>query len=55
VNAQFRAEFFNFLNHTQFGPYPGTTFSLDPASQFGVYRGTQADARIVQLALKLIF
>ena len=55
VNLQFRAEFFNFLNHTQFGPYPGNTHSLDPVSAFGVYRTTQSDARIVQLALKVIF
>src|SRR5262249_35017144 len=55
LNVQFRGEFFNFLNHTQLGPYPGSTFSLDPASQFAVYRSTQTDARIVQLALKLIF
>ena len=35
VTAQIRAEFFNLLNHTQFGPFPGDSFSLDPNSQFG--------------------
>lgn len=55
VNLQFRTEFFNALNHTQLGPYPGYTFSLDPASSFGLYTTTQHDARVVQLALKVVF
>jgi hypothetical protein len=55
INMQFRAEFFNALNHTQLGPFPGNGFSLDPQSSFGVYRTTQVDARVAQLALKLIF
>lgn len=55
LNLQFRAEFFNALNHTQLGPFPGTGYSLDPQSSFGVYRTTQVDARVAQLALKLIF
>ena len=55
VTAQIRAEFFNLLNHTQFGPFPGDSFSLDPQSQFGVYRRTLQEARIIQLGLKFIF
>jgi len=55
VNMQIRAEFFNFLNHTQFGPFPGTAFSLDPGSAFGVYRSVQQDSRVIQLAVKFIF
>ena len=55
VTAQIRGEFFNLLNHTQFGPFPGDQFSLDPASRFGVYRSVQQDARIAQMGLKLIF
>lgn len=55
LRIQIRAEFFNLLNHTQFGPFPGSSFSLDPNSQFGVYRSIQQEARIVQLGLKFIF
>ena len=55
INVQIRAEFFNLFNHTQFGPFPGTSFSLDPNSQFGVYRRVQQEARIIQLGLKFIF
>ncbi len=55
VTAQIRAELFNLFNHTQFGPFPGESFSLDPQSQFGVYRGLLQDARIIQLGLKFIF
>jgi hypothetical protein len=54
-NLQYRAEFFNAFNHTQFGPFPGSGFSLDPNASFGVYRSTQHDARVIQMALKLIF
>ena len=55
VTAQIRAEFFNVFNHTQFGPFPGSSFSLDPNSQFGVYRSVQQEARIIQMGLKFIF
>lgn len=54
-NLQFRAELFNALNHTELGPFPGTGFSLDPGVSFGAYTGIQHEARIIQLALKLIF
>jgi hypothetical protein len=52
---QFRTEWFNAFNHTQFGPFPGTSFSVDPSVAFGKYLSTQHDARIIQMALKLIF
>ena len=55
VTLQVRAELFNLLNHTQFGPFPGSSFSLDPNSQFGVYRGVLQEARIIQMGLKFIF
>jgi hypothetical protein len=48
---QFRAEAFNLLNKTNFGP-PGTLTSN--SSGFGVFTST-FPARQVQLALKLIF
>ena len=52
---QIRAELFNAFNHTELGPFPGYSFSLDPASTFALYTSTQHDPRIIQMALKLIF
>ncbi len=48
---QFRAEFFNLLNHTNFGN-PNTSLH---SSGFGTIRGTTVNARLVQFALKLMF
>jgi hypothetical protein len=48
---QFRSEFFNLLNHANFG---GPSTSLDSAS-YGTIRGTTVNARLVQFALKLMF
>jgi hypothetical protein len=50
-NLEFRAEFFNAFNTTQFSS-PGTNVS---ASNFGVISSTAVSPRIVQLALKLNF
>jgi hypothetical protein len=50
-NLEFRAEFFNAFNTTQFSS-PGTNVS---ASTFGVISSTSVSPRIVQLALKLNF
>jgi hypothetical protein len=53
VRAEFRAESFNVLNRTQFGPSSGA-LSLQNAS-FGLW-ATQANTpRVMQLALKLYF
>jgi Carboxypeptidase regulatory-like domain/TonB-dependent Receptor Plug Domain len=67
ANLQFRAEFFNVFNHTQFNsvdntfvvqtdangnPIVGST--ADPTSSFGTVNGARAP-REIQLALKLIF
>ena len=49
VNAQFRTEFFNSLNHANFG-IPGITIGAG----YGQIVST-ADARIIQFALKLRF
>jgi hypothetical protein len=61
INFQFRGEFFNIFNHTQFSD-PNVTVSN---AAFGSIRstigvaagnvGTSADSRIIQLALKLNF
>lgn len=53
ANLEFRAEFFNAFNSTQFGN-PDTTFS-DGAPAFGQITSTSVAPRIGQLALKLTF
>ena len=50
IRLQFRSEFFNLLNHTNFGPPSATTTN----SAFGTIRTTYP-ARQIQFALKLIF
>jgi hypothetical protein len=47
---QFRAEYFNLFNHTNFGD-PGTTLG----GTFGEVTGTAGDPRIAQFSLKLNF
>ena len=51
IKMEFRTEFFNILNHANFGN-PGT--SLDSGS-FGQISSTTVNARLVQFALKLSF
>jgi len=54
INFQFRGEFFNIFNHPQLAD-PNVTFSN---AAFGTIRavvGTNADYRIIQLALKMNF
>ena len=50
-SLQFRAEFFNALNHPQFAN-PDTNFT---SPTFGVISSTSVNARVVQLALKFAF
>jgi Carboxypeptidase regulatory-like domain/TonB dependent receptor len=50
-SLQFRAEFFNALNHPQFAN-PDTNFT---SPTFGVISSTSVDARVLQLALKFAF
>ncbi len=50
-NFQFRAEFFNTLNHPQFAN-PDTNFT---SPTFGVISSTAVNARVGQLALRLAF
>jgi hypothetical protein len=51
IRLQFRAEFFNALNHPTFG----TPVSLFTSPQFGQVTSTVSTARQIQLGLKLIF
>jgi hypothetical protein len=54
INFQFRGEFFNIFNHPQLAD-PNVTYSN---AAFGTIRatiGTNADYRIIQLALKMNF
>jgi hypothetical protein len=51
TNLQFRAEFFNLFNRTQFG-YPGET---QGTSSFGVVSSQTNDPRLVQFALRIAF
>jgi hypothetical protein len=51
MNLQFRAEFFNLLNHPRFSN-PGLTYGTP---QFGVVSSQVNTPRLIQLALKLLF
>jgi hypothetical protein len=59
ANLQFRAEFFNVTNHTNFSPPSNTTLlsgtngALSPS--LGQITATQGDNRIIQFALKLVW
>ena len=50
-SLQFRAEFFNMLNHPQFAN-PNTNFT---SPTFGVISSTAVNPRVIQLALKILF
>jgi hypothetical protein len=59
-NLQFRAEFFNILNRTNFAPPPVGNLSVfdtkgQPISTMGQIVSTQHDNREIQLALKVIW
>jgi hypothetical protein len=57
-NLQFRAEFFNVLNHTNFAPSSNLsafTANGTPNTLFGQLTSTQIDNRVIQLALKLVW
>ena len=51
LDLQFRAEFFNIFNHTQFQNVNG---NISSSSTFG-FAQTAADPRITQFSLKLNF
>jgi hypothetical protein len=58
-NAQFRAEFFNVLNHTNFSPPLDNRNIFDsggvPIANAGLITATQTPSRQIQFALKLIW
>ncbi len=58
VRAQFRAEFFNILNHTNFAtpnPVVFSSASAAPAPTAGVITATSTTSRQIQLGLKLLW
>jgi hypothetical protein len=58
MNLQFRAEFFNLLNHPQFylqGAAGTGEMDINARSSFGVINNTVNNPRLVQFALKLTF
>ena len=59
VNVQFRAEFFNILNHTNFASPTSNLSVFDqsgkPVASAGLITSTQTTSRQIQLALKVIW
>jgi hypothetical protein len=56
TNLQFRAEFFNVMNHTNFGTPNATVFSSGAISpSAGLITATATTSRQIQFGLKLIF
>jgi len=51
LNAEFRAEFFNFLNHTQF---LNPNVDIGAGSRFGIITAAR-DPRFIQFGVKLNF
>lgn len=54
VNLQFRTEFFNAFNRTQFGP-PGQVLTTGAVSTFGIISSQQNNPRLIQFGLRLNF
>jgi hypothetical protein len=56
ISAQFRAEVFNIMNHTNLGNVNTTVFANGaPSPSAGLITTTATDSRRIQLGLKLIF
>jgi hypothetical protein len=53
-NLQFRAEYFDVLNHTEFSN-PSLSNPIGSSTSFGTITGTQGGPRIAQFALKVSF
>jgi hypothetical protein len=59
-NVQFRAEFFNILNHTNFAPPPAANLEAfngtgGAVATYGQINSTQTPNRIIQFGLKLLW
>ena len=56
-SAEFRAEFFNAFNHTQFGNPDGNFTDGLPqdGGTFGQILNTREDPRVIQFGLKILF
>ena len=54
ANIQFRAEYYDVLNHTELGN-PGVTSPLSTSTSFGTITGTFGGPRIAQFSLKYTF
>jgi hypothetical protein len=55
LNMQFRAEFFNILNHPTFGTPGGTLPSPGSTNNFGIIGNTQSAEREMQFGLRFMF
>lgn len=58
LNAQFRAEFFNVLNHTNFGTPNTVVYTSNtnvPSPTAGIISSTATSSRQIQFGLKLLF
>jgi len=56
TTLQFRAEFFNVLNHANFGTPNATVFSgTSPSPSAGLITTTATTSRQIQFGLKLMF
>lgn len=53
-SLQFRTEFFNAFNRTQFGP-PGQVYQTGGVSTFGIISSQQNNPRLIQFGLRLNF
>jgi hypothetical protein len=54
AGIEFRFEFFNLLNHPQFG-FPGTNFVSGSSNGFGQVTSQLNNPRLIQFALKFQF
>ena len=54
LNTEFRAEFYNVWNHSQFNP-PFNNYGGGTSSNFGQITSSSVPPRVIQYALKLLF
>ena len=54
LNTEFRAEFYNVWNHSQFNP-PFNNYGGGTSSNFGQITSSSVPPRVIQFALKLLF